>query len=92
VIESIFTLLLSAASFFPPSPLFLTAVLHFPTVAVGKTKCTNTCYSMIFGKNVTTNSTDVNKNKCASIFNPEVMCAKSTVVDNGQVFVVLHAK
>jgi len=34
-------------------------------------------------------STDVNKNERTYISNAKVICAKSTVVDNGQVFVVL---
>ena len=37
-------------------------------------------------------STDVNKNKRAYISNTKVMCAKSTLVDSGQVFVVLFTR
>jgi len=44
------------------------------------------------GSSWLSNSTDVIKNRCASILNATVMSTKSTVIDNGQVFVVfLHA-
>jgi len=44
------------------------------------------------GSSWLSNSTDVIKNRCASILNATVMCARSTVVDNGQVFVVLFTR
>ena len=44
------------------------------------------------GSSWLSNSTDVIKNRCASILNAKAMCARSTVVDNGQVFVVLFTR